>query len=351
MDLSEWVALGAEEIVTLLKTEYAVTRHEIEAKLAERAQRAVQPHVLTYSLRELLNHGFIEENVTPTRGGRSITIYHLSDMRLIKRKIADAAGRKRLLQTRFNGWATGEGKSDFAGTIGKAGEAVLQMSMKAAATNPGVPAAVAQPDVRVPRVTDMFGIEVPIGPLDNAMVRVDNGKVIYLPVEMKNRRGWLYSDANEVYQLLAKAAHMQAQHPHLLICPVLVCRRGQYTLFAMMRSVGGYAIQTKEQYVLADIDTRLVQEVRNELGYDLVQAVQPPALLTSQFVKSLPRQAPVQAEKWRSLAPQLLPYLDGLRVANGTQRRRAAFESLLRAAEALGVKDTKFWRTSTIASD
>lgn len=349
MDFSEWVTLGAQEIVTLLESEHAVTRHEIEAKLSERKSQPIQPHVLTHSLRALLDHDVVTEIETPTRGGRAISTFNLSGTRLRKRAIEDASGRKRLLQTRFTGWATGEVKGDFAGTIGRAGEMVLQMSMKAAATDPGVPAAVAQPDVLVPRISDMFGIEVPIGPLDNAMLRLESGRVLFLPVEMKNRRGWLYSDAEEVYQLLAKAAHMQTAHPDMWFCPVLVCRRAQYTLFAMMNSVGGYGIETKEQYVLPDIDPRLVAEVREGLGYDLVQATEPPALLTSQFVKSLPKQAASQAEKWRTYAPQLVDHFDTLRLATGTQRRRKAFQSLIAAAEAAGITNTNRWRTGTLA--
>lgn len=350
MDFSEWVAVGTEEIVHLLESEHAVTRHEIEARLSERKAKAIQPHVLTHSLRELLITGVVTEVESPTRGGRSITTYNFANTRLRKRAIEKASGRKRLLQTRFAGWATGQGKSDFAGTIGRAGELVLQMSMKESARNPGVPAAVAQPDVQAPRVSEFFGVQVPIGPLDNAMVRLDEGRMLYLPVEMKNRRGWLYSDAVENFQLLTKAARMQIQHPDKWFCPVLVCRRGHYTLFAMMHSIGGYGIQTKEQYVLPEIDSGLVQEVREGLGYDLVQATEPPPLLTSQFAQSLPKQALAQAEKWRAFAPHLANLFDALRLTSGTQRRRAAFEAYVTTAEAIGVRGTSKWRTATLAS-
>lgn len=354
MDFHEWVTAGEDALVALAELEHAVTRHEMEAKLSDQritpriTRLPIQPHVLTHSLKNCIGSGALIKNETPTRGGRLVATYHLPLDRGRRRLVADAAARKRLLQTRFNGWAVGGVSTDYAGTIGTAGEIALQLSMRAAASNPGTPAAIAQPDVTNPRVSQLFGLNVEIGPLDNGMLLLAGSTVIHVPVEIKNRRQWLYSDAREVFQLLCKAARLQNQYPHVNLCPVLVCRRAHWTTFNLMNDVGGYVIPTNEQYVHPEIDARLVAEVREELGYDLVQTTGARPLLTSNFAKTLPEKVLVQAGKWRNSASTLLPSFEVLRTAR--HYRRTAFEALLTTAtNSCGITTTDKWRTGTSA--
>lgn len=355
MDFTDWVTLGETAIKDLLSVEHAATRHEMEAKLSEQAidppicRRSIQPHVLTHSLKSALQSGTVVKVEGVTRGGRAVATYNLSDTRRRGRAVADASARKRLLQARFNGWAVGGVSTAFAGTMGASGEIALQISMKSAATNPAVPAAVAKPEVANPRLTQLFGLEVPIGPLDNGMILLSNSSVIHIPVEIKNRRQWIYSDAPELFQILSKAALMQQQSPDVNICPVLVCRRAHWTTFNLMKDLGGHVIPTKEQYVHPEIDERLVAEVRNELGYDLLQTQQPRPLLTSNFANTLPRNAYEQSQKWKQFAPTLATHFEVLRTLKRSRRR--AFEALLStAAGDCGIPTTAKWRTGTASA-
>lgn len=357
MDFHEWVATGERAILDLLAREHAVTRHEIEAKLADQRvsppihRSPIQPHVLTHSLRQALDSARLVESSRRTRGGRLVITYTLPPSHGRRRASQDAAARKRLLQTRYNGWAIGGVGTAFAGTIGTAGEIVLQRSLLTAASNPGVPAAVAKPDVINPRIEDFFGVPVAIGPLDNAMLLLAGNAVIHVPIEIKNRRQWVYADAREVYQLLCKSARLQRDHPELNICPVLVCRRAHWTAFNMMKDLGGHVVPTNEQYVHPDIPERLVSEVRVELGYDLCQTTGSPPLLTSNFATVLPGKAPEQVTKWRRFSEPLLPYFEILRTTSGLHQRRQAFEAMLQAAESTcGISTTDKWRTATAAT-
>ncbi|MGW4720862.1 hypothetical protein [Nocardia sp. NPDC004260] len=47
---------------------------------------------------------------------------------------------------------------------------------------------------------------------------------MYLPIENKNIRDWVYPRSAEPYQLLRKAALLQRDAPEANIMPVLVCR-------------------------------------------------------------------------------------------------------------------------------
>jgi hypothetical protein len=74
--------------------------------------------------------------------------------------------------------------------------------------------------------------------LDRRQAIWQAGAAVTIPVEVKNLRDWMLPASPEVYQLLEKAAAVQAANPKAAIMPVLICRRVHFTLFRMAKDLG-----------------------------------------------------------------------------------------------------------------
>ena len=213
LDRPGFVELAIDAMLELVSQEHAVVWHEIEAKLAEQAHRnsprGYNPHVLTNARNHLIATGQIEAVTGRARGGREITVYGLANRRQLRRetKFDVVAARKRLLETRYLGWAEGSAR---ARVIGDAGELVTHRSLHAAAAS-GY--RIVNPTHRLGNVEILFNRPVPGGSLDNAahlIVDTPHGEsVVTVVIEVKNLRAWLYPRAEEIYQLLDKAAQLQ----------------------------------------------------------------------------------------------------------------------------------------------
>ncbi len=183
----------------------------------------------------------------------------------------------------------------------------------------------------------MFGEDVPGGPLDNGatLQLVDEkgfptGSVV-VPIEVKNRRDWIYPEAPELHQLLSKAAALQRTYPHLRFAPVLVCRRAQYTTFVMAKALGFYVVALCRQFLLPtpDVPQEKVDEVCQELGYDLeMRDVEFPRLVR-QLTDTFPRFAARTAERWARNGPALEELFTEIR-KEGRQQRRSELMGVLR---------------------
>ena len=140
-------------------------------------------------------------------------------------------------------------------------------------------------------------------------------------VEVKNLRGWLYPGAHEIYQLLEKAVRLQNLHPGRLIVPVLICRRSHYTTFLMAKDLGFFVVQTKEQPILehSTVSADAVAEVRDELGYSLIQGEEPLALIVNAFRDVIPANARLFAERWANVATALAEHHDTLAKLRNSQ--------------------------------
>jgi hypothetical protein len=153
---------------------------------------------------------------------------------------------------------------------------------------------------------NVLGIEVPGGPLDNAAhVYLGNPARRYtVVIEVKSRREWMYQTSNEVYQVLFKAAALQLALPEARVVPVLVCRRAHITAFRMLKDLGGYIIEVRDQWLPAPhsrVDPGELREVRNELHFlDLRLAPEAGmhSYLRRHLATYLPRALPEQAERW-----------------------------------------------------
>jgi hypothetical protein len=177
----------------------------------------------------LIDANVIETSMATTRGGRVVPVIVPTDQRLRKRAVADAAGRKRLLQTRFLIWASGSAGIG-TGVVGKAGEAAVHAGLTAAA-----PYGYRLVNPATGQVTRLLDQDLTFGSLDNAAFLTTVDQLRFVPtgqyivlVEVKNIRSWIYRSTAELYQLLHKAARLQVDHPDQRFLPVLICGRAKY---------------------------------------------------------------------------------------------------------------------------
>jgi hypothetical protein len=256
----------------MVDTEHAIVYPmELEARAADRLwdgfNRTPDPDILHGATESLLAEDDLKLTRERTKGGRRIPILHLSDLSRRKTAFEAAARRKRLLQARYLGWASGAPKTP--GIVGSAGEKVVRESFKGAEAHGYVLVNREGP------VGNILGQPVPGGALDTAafltVLRDTTPHTIGLLGEVKNIRGRIYPSSREVYQLLHKAAKLQVAHPERLFAPLLICRKLQHITGLMARELGFYVVDLEVQYISPSVDKKSLQEVRNELGYsDLV---------------------------------------------------------------------------------
>lgn len=276
MEPEDYVRLGKRGILELLHVEHAAAWREIEAKLADASWPGlgypIDPHHLTTARQQLMTAGKIDDTAaTATRGGRPISIVYPTDTRRRATAIENAARRKRLLLSRYLGWA--QGTRSRVGVIGPAGERVVRASLLQVA-----PHGYRLVPPTGGHAATLLGDPVPIGPLDAAAICTPYdpdadvaGTSIAVPIEVKNVREWLYPWSEEIYQLLTKASLIQHAHPDRPMVPVLICRKAHPTTFRMARDLGFFVIDTLRQYISEAVAEQKLQEVHDELGFsDLV---------------------------------------------------------------------------------
>lgn len=245
-------------IIDLLRKEHAVLWSEAQAKISDvrwpTVPTAVDPHHMTTARGCLLARNRIAELKAPTRGGHEVSVLHLADTNGISTHIDRAAARKRRLMATFQSWLNPRSCYPL-GFVGAAGERVTHASLIVAAPH----------GLRLERpgggeVSQLLGEEVEGGPLDSVFwVQVTNAvglpvATVLCPVEVKNIRHWVYPNANELHQLLHKAALLQIRHPDVPICPILITRRKSFSANAMSRALGFRILNVNKQFVLPSLE-------------------------------------------------------------------------------------------------
>lgn len=329
-----YARLAVQALTEMVDRENAVVWAEVEAKAADAVWNGfptrIDPHHLTNARHQLTDQGVVDHEVSATRGGRQVEI--LVSTSAPKRAVQAAAARKRLLHARYLGWAMGT-KRYGEGIVGPGAEKVVHESLMAAA-----PSGYRVLEPQRGEVRQMFGLPVPGGPLDNgATLQLVDEKgfpagTVVVPIEVKNRRDWVYPEAPELHQLLSKAAALQRAQPNLRFAPVLVCRRAQYTTFRMARALGFYVVALRRQFLLPrpDVDPDKVDEVCRELGYDLEVRDEAFPYLVRQFTDTFPGVAARTAERWARNGPALEELFSEIR-REDRQRRRSDLMDLLRS--------------------
>lgn len=350
----DYDAEAYEAIRELLDRQLAAVRPEIEARLAEPTSPGspygINPHHLTNALHRLKAERRIDEVARPTRGGRTIPVYVPANQTGRSTDIEEAAARKRLLQTRYLGWAAGSTRAP--NLIGAGGERVARASLLRA--NESAPNyRIFNPDGK--EVDTLFRAKIEGGALDLAAQLIIEGDeletVITVPMEVKNLRSWIYPSAHELFQLLDKAARLQITHPRRRFMPVLVCRRAHYLTFCMAKHLGFFVLVFDRRYASQPIQPHWtvkadhLKEVRDELGYVFALTDEALPFLTRQLESTVPQQAPDTAQQWARMAHALAPHFAALRDERleGTDREQTLDELAL-AAEAIE-RPAKPWRT------
>ena len=310
--VARYVSAAKGAVLDLLRSEHAATWAEIQAKVGDRPWNdtlpAIDPHHLTTARHQLTAEHLITESFGAYRG-RSIGVMHLTDLSRRQTALSTSAARKRRLTARFLDWAASTSRFR-SGLIGAGGEAVVHASLISAAPN----------GYRVIRpeggdVRSLLGEPVASGPLDNAafLNRLDSNGIplspILVAIEVKNVRHWLYPNAQEIYQLLYKAARLRQRSGGIDVLPVLVCRRRHYLTYEFSRALGFVAFETLRQFIHpgAPIAETKLDEVRVELGFrDLTVSSDPYPDIVRLFADTLPRLGGRIAAQWRDAGSKLV---------------------------------------------
>jgi hypothetical protein len=319
---AEYLELGREGILHLLRIEHAAPWLEIEAKIADQMYppigSRVEPHHLSAARRTLEYEARLVVTEGTTRGGSNVPVFHLPGAS--GRRFDDASARKRILTARYYGWA--RGTKSRMGRIGPAGEAALHTALREAA---GAGYRLISPGRQVDR---LLGVPM-VGPLDAAahFLPTDDegrpGEAITIPIEVKNLRDWIYPVSRELYQLLSKAAVIQEANPDRLVAPVLLCRKAHITTMRMAKALGFFIIPIERQYI-QHVDEEALVEIRTELGMlDLVQQKGPDERLVKFFTTHLPKVVQRTADDWQTFGPAMGDTWSELNAESDTGRRAA----------------------------
>lgn len=321
---------------------------EIDAKIADNAHptvgRPVNPHHISTAYRQLLREGLIAQQESDARGNRTVSTVYLPGRRN-RTAVAAAAGRKRLLLTRYLGWS--QGTPTRPGITGPAAEHVVHSSLLRAAP---YGYRLMEPDGRP--VGTFLGRPVPIGPLDNGALYSPvssygiPGQPVGLPVEVKNLRDWIYPNNSELYQLLTKAHRLAQMITEVPLVPVLVCRRAHATTFKMASDLGFFIIDARRHYIGPTAEENRIIEVRAGLGFlDLAHVPDHDDKIVRQFTRTLPRGLADRAARWsRTAAVEEFDELfNSLRTVTAATARTAVFAQLRRTATAARLRTGRGW--------
>jgi hypothetical protein len=348
----DYVDLGRQAIVGILLDQHAVVWPEIESRAADRVwgglSSPVNPHVLTEAKRELLRDEVIDSSTARTRGGRRVTVFHLTDMSGRRREVERASARKRLLYARHRGWGERHPRAS-RGFLGPAGERVARASITATAGEHGfgfTPLGGGGEG----GVNRVFDVPVRPGALDDAqMLHIVNqetrsvGPGILIPIEVKNVREWIYPRSPMLHQLLSKAAALSAELPDVPLLPMLICRRRQYRAWKMAVDLGVYVIEVYNQFVAphASINREHFEEVKAELYSDVLLTESAHERLVNALT-DLPNWAEQNVAVWQEVGSKLGDHYDTLRDRRlGRHARDVAMNELRAAAQTLGA--STYW--------
>jgi hypothetical protein len=330
-DTRHYVELGKKAIAGMLAEQHALAPNEHIARAGDRTWKGlphpIDPHHLGTALQELREAGDIETTREATKGERSVPIQHLADLHGRLQNYKEAARRKRALYSRFLGWSQATVRYP-RGLVGPAGENVVRTMLREVA--PSVGYLISNPDGDV---GTLFDEDVPDGPLDS-VVRLpvfdkdsDSGIGIWVLIEVKNVRGWIYRDDYRLHQLLHKAAALQNAHPERNILPVLVCRRAQRMTYEMAKAFGFYVADTRAQFLrpVTEVTPQKLFEVQNELGFgDLVfeDNARYHHLLRKHLSVAIPKVARAAAAKWKEVGSELEEVYDQMRLQDLSREDR-----------------------------
>src|SRR5207237_1216873 len=149
---------------------------------------------------------------------------------------------------------------------------------------------------------------------------------VTLPIEVKNIRHWVYPTAQELFQLLYKAAALAERVPDERILPLLVCRRRSWTTLQMGNDLGFAPIESQRQFLLPSdtINAARLDAVRAVLGYrDLTVSEDADDNIVAALTRAVPPRALALADRWREVGSRLKEQYAYLRNSSITSEDRS----------------------------
>jgi hypothetical protein len=342
LSVQQYVALGRDALIDLLRQEHAVLWSEAQARISDvrwkSVPRSVDPHHLSTARGQLLARNRITLIEATTRGQHKVPVLHLSDTRGIATQVRKASERKRALMATLNSWI--RPRSGYPlGLVGAAGERVAHASLLTAAPHGW---RLVRPEGG--EVRHLLGHAVEGGALDSAGWVTSTDEIgvplasVLCPIEVKNVRHWIYPNVRELFQLLYKAARLQIQHPGVHICPVLITRRKSFTANAMSREMGFRILDTGKQYVLpvAAVDRAALARIQDELGFQDLTATDEADPGLTEALRQVPKTALNNAERWKTFGPALVHNFEPLREDLRHSEREQAMNELRDAVREIG---------------
>lgn len=299
-DTAEWVGRAKERVIEILGDQHAVVHAELESRIAEAGWSGsglnIDPHHITTAVRELRDAGEVDWSFATTRGGRSVSTLTLTDQAGRSTTISKASARKRLLFTRYLGWASGSARHP-QGLIGPAGEAAVRAGiLRSGVVIPTTPGA--------GEVSKILNVKLN-GPLDSGGIVVPlsqgiPGAPVTVLFEVKSIRSWIYPTSSEPYQLLSKGVQLQRAAPAVPIVPILVCRKAHVTTYWMAKNLGFLIIEMGRQFI-GEVDEEQMIEVRNGLQFnDLTLGSGPSKRVEDRLHKVVVPQCESFAQQWQT---------------------------------------------------
>lgn len=328
----QWEEHGVEAIVHLVNTKEVVTWGEVEARISVRGweeYRKVQPIQLSGALRRLEaeNPPRVISEGTAHPDEQAVRTLRVPFPPGRKRAVERLRGRKRKTYLRYIAWAQDQ---NFCGSHG---ESVVHDSLLHASPVAGIWV----PPQPIGDVNEVAGTRLPGEQTVDmwAWIMRDPSAIkpepeLPMVVEVKNRRHWHYADAQELWQLLVKAAYIALSQP---VLPVLACCWSGPTAWWMAYDVGFFTAQLREQVFSPRIDPKDFQAVVDDSGLVISQHAGPLATLEDWLKSDLRKDPPSppeestpwyrrQAERFAVLAPQVLDFAALAQNLNTDDRRK-----------------------------
>lgn len=305
---NDWEAIGRTAILDLLTHRTVITWFEAESRISATGWKKfpkVQPLQLHAARTQLSRAGDIVIEKTAHRLP-AVTL-RLPFTSGSKRSTERVRGERRKLHRKYLSWTNDQA------LCGSYAELVVLDSLRYAASEAGlwVPP-------QKPGFIDSIGdTTIQPGPLDchaHILELPDLGSRVSLAVEVKNINSWIYPWAQELWELLVKAAQVAQSTP---VLPVLVCMRSTHLTHQMAKDIGFFTAQTHDQLFNPKIPEDEFASVVDDFGLTIARHSGPlPALVNflPRTLRANPPPSPPeedipwyqrQADRFQLLAPTI----------------------------------------------
>jgi len=298
MTEKEWINLGKQRIVNILRKYIACTQQQLEMKISEAGpyNQRVEPVLLKDSRKELLNEGIIVSDQCSSSNANQETFYYLNgtDGRKVKPRI------KKI----YSIYCEYEKISKTQELCGNVLEYIVHKAVKLSDqytyfatiyedTLSGIKKFIPYKSYKVYQVdhcNDKY-IKRPNATLDMLLIHKRTG--IPIGVEIKNKRPWKYGEDREIWLTIEKCVDLE-------VLPLFVHRKIPVLTKFFFKSVGMLGMETQFQYFHPSQRDKMRDIIdKNLLGYsDIKFDIEPPEYMVKYFKETLPRNLEIYYNKF-----------------------------------------------------